>query len=526
MGFWSFYFFAKLIMFAAGFIGFHVLENLCFALFVALPFTARWLRVCKQIIALPVGVALLYHDSWLPPWQRIFAQQDDLSGFSVPYLIELSGRFINPQLVLALGMALLLYWLLSRKLRMSSFAFLSILIAPWIGVWSGVVVPTAPLPDLRTDASGDGLSASGDVFSSTPAALTARLEAFYQLEQQRRVRFPPIPEETQPFDVLLLQVCSLSWDDLNLVGLRDHPFLSRFDIRFDRFNAAASYSGPAAIRLLRANCGQASHEGLYRPVDDACKIVLQFEEAGFAPNWVMNHDGVFADMLGDIRVRGGMPAALASQDGLQPVLKAFDGTDYYGDYATLSRWWTQRLESDAERVLLYYNTGTLHDGNRFVGGGRLGTQESYRRRAQMLFDDLNRFLDDLERSGRRAVVVMVPEHGANMRGDRMQISGLREIPSPAIAMIPVGVTLVGREERPLSQEVTTPTSYLALSTLLGRFLGSSPFAQGSTNLDDYVRDLPETPFVAENEGVIIMHAADRYWMRTADGRWSEYLASR
>ena len=37
--------------------------------------------------------------------------------------------------------------------------------------------------------------------------------------------------------------------------------LSRFDFVFKNFNSAASYSGPAAIRVLRADCGQPTHKG-------------------------------------------------------------------------------------------------------------------------------------------------------------------------------------------------------------------------------------------------------------------------
>ena len=46
-------------------------------------------------------------------------------------------------------------------------------------------------------------------------------------------------------------------------------------------------------------------------------------------------------------------------------------------------------------------------------------------------------MGELEASGRRAVVVLVPEHGAALRGDSAQIAGLREIPTPAITLVPV-----------------------------------------------------------------------------------------
>ncbi len=44
------------------------------------------------------------------------------------------------------------------------------------------------------------------------------------------------------------------------------------DIMFDSFNSATAYSGPAAIRLLRASCGQLSHHDLYQPVNQQCYL--------------------------------------------------------------------------------------------------------------------------------------------------------------------------------------------------------------------------------------------------------------
>ncbi len=60
----------------------------------------------------------------------------------------------------------------------------------------------------------------------------------------------------------------------------------------------------------------------------------------------------------------------------------------------------------------------------------------YKARAQKFFDELNAFFNELEKSGRKVMVVVVPEHGGALKGDRMQVSGLRDIPSPSITNIP------------------------------------------------------------------------------------------
>ena len=57
-----------------------------------------------------------------------------------------------------------------------------------------------------------------------------------------------------------------------------------------------------------------------------------------------------------------------------------------------------------------------------------GTKQNRRLkvRAQKLFDDLDNFFTELEKSGRKVMVVVVPEHGG-AEGDKMQVSGLRDI---------------------------------------------------------------------------------------------------
>ena len=68
------------------------------------------------------------------------------------------------------------------------------------------------------------------------------------------------------------------------------------------------------------------------------------------------------------------------------------------------------------------------------------------------------------------MVVMVPEHGASLAGDKMQIAGMRDIPSPAILDIPVGVKFIGPKVKANSAQkvIYDPSSYLAISELIAR----------------------------------------------------------
>ena len=525
MGLWSYYFFAKLFLYFGQFIDLHVWPNLAFAAFLILPLRARWLRVLRQVAAVPLGIALLYHDTWLPPPDRILAQGSQLQQFSFGYLLELLSRFINPGAVIALLAMLLLYQLLSRKLRMATFAILGIALAPVIQHLAneGPAAENTVAAGQTVATTAAAPAAQAEV-SLTPDTLNAEIASFYLQEAPRRVAFPHVDEHGGAYDVIYLHICSLAWDDLAAADQRSNPFLSRFDVILSNFNSAASYSGPAAIRLLRSNCGQPKHADLYSPAAPECYLYNQLQQAGFEPEAAMNHDGHFGDFLKDVRDHGGYPAALFDNRQAPVGMHAFDDSPIYDDGAVLTQWWQHRLTEAAPRVALYYNTISLHDGNHIVGGRSVSAKESYHQRVETLFAGFQKLFDAIQASGRKAVVIMVPEHGANLRGDRMQISGLREIPTPAITLIPVGIKLIGLSApaKDTPQTITAPSSFLAMNQILANLMADSPYAHPQFSLADYLKDLPQTRYEAENEGTIMLRQGPHYMMRSPDGSWSEY----
>ncbi|HKE92856.1 MAG TPA: cellulose biosynthesis protein BcsG [Povalibacter sp.] len=528
MGWWSLYFFVKFLLYAGGFIGFHPWWNLLFAVFTALPAPNRRLSVAKQVVAIPAGIVLLYYDSWLPSLDRVRSQGAAvLSEFSSQYLLELAGRFINWDLLGQIAVMFVLYVFLRRVLRLSTFVFVGVLLI--------IALPTVRIDEETsgTVARASGPAAAGrqeiDPRNMRAEALDAQLQRFYDNERDRLVRFPLASGE--PFDIIVLHQCSISWDDLRQVyttgyaGTDSDParyrFVRRMNVLFTRFNSAASYSGPAALRLLRGNCGQIPHATLYEPAPAECRVFDNLQKAGFEPHWLMNHNGFFGDFLGDIRNRGGFPAPLELFTNVPVTHRSFDGKPIYDDYGTLSAWWNKRLANPAPRVALFYNTVTLHDGNRRADGKQ---QLPYAERLRSLTDALNRFVDEIQASGRRVIVVGIPEHGAAVRGDRRQIAGLREIPTPAITLVPSMLMLVNANLPAdyRQQRIDIPISYLGVNELLSRFIDDNPFDKPSVQFSSYIQNLPSTDFVAENEGGLIMQLGRYYMLRTPDGEWSPW----
>jgi len=526
MGLWSFYFFGKLFLFVGGYIDFHILLNFAFAIFLIIPLKRPLLRIARQVVAIPAGLALLYHDSWLPPLQRVMSQAGNLQQFDSAYLIELMGRFVNPRVVTLLLVLLILNMLLSRKLRMSTFAIAAILLVPPITTF----VIALKQPSIVTQTADAASPLAGTMMlgaNEKPASgdeLNSILANFYRTEAARKVSFkPPAADSKAPFDIVMLHICSLAWDDMAYVNLNNHPVMNRFDLVFDNFSSGSSYSGPAAIRVLRSPCGHEKHEDLYSKKDPGCYLFNQFQQAGFTPEFLMGHDGHFGNFLDDIHKGGGLDVPLLPINQVAVAMNAFDGSPVYDDYAELSHWWQQRLTKPDARVALYYNTMSLHDGNKLLSKPSLNAVDSYRARLEKLFNDVDKFMQELSSSGRRVVVVFIPEHGAALRGDKLQISGLREIPSPAISSIPVGVKLIGMPQTTSSPLIINqPSSYLAVAQLLASLAANNPFEATNFNLQDYTRDLPQTNFVSENEGTVVMRQAGRYMMRNPDMSWTEY----
>ena len=521
LGWWNAYFLAKLALFWQGVIGLHAIENLAFAAALLVPLRHRGLRWARTLVAVPFGLVLLYYDSFLPPLSRLFAQASQVSSFSLGYLAELAQRFVSWPALAALAAALAGYALITRRLRVG------VLVVATLAVLCVMQRPSVPALSAEPAKAPVGVAMAAQAATSPePSDLGAVLRERHASEAARQVSFPAAPAGSVPFDIVFLHVCSMSWDDLRATGLDRHPLLERLDIVLTRFNSAASYSGPAVIRMLRAPCGQIPHAALYsKPDQNGCYLLPALKQAGFEPRLVLNHDGHFDDFLGVVRAQGNQGLKVEPLDGLPVAQRSFDDSPIYDDLAVLRRHAQTLASAGPPRVATYFNTISLHDGNRLVGANAgLNSLASYKLRLNKLLDDLDAYLTELERGGRRAVVVLLPEHGAAFRGDRMQIAGMREVPTPAITQVPVGIKVLGAGARRngAAVRVDSPTSYLAVSSLIARLLERSPYGSSGFAPADYVSELPGTPFIAENSGTVMLGKDEKYFLRFGNEGWSEY----
>ncbi|MCR1006260.1 MULTISPECIES: cellulose biosynthesis protein BcsG [Stenotrophomonas] len=520
---WNLYFLSKVVLAWMGALDLKILPNLLFLGALLVPLRWRWARIARTVAAVPVGVALYYQDTWWPPFRRLLVQPGVLD-FSADYWLELAQRFINWQMVAVLAMLVLAYVLLKPWLRITTLSVLGML---------GLAVMAIPMPAGWNWGQGTATAATTSVAGTSggglpPAnneTLNAWLAGFYQQQASLKTSFPA-PGSGAPFDVIILNICSLAWSDLDEVGLRQNNLLDHMDVVFDDFNSATAYSGPAAIRLLRASCGQTSHTGLFDPVPAECQLFSNLQRLGFQSELAMNHDGHFDDFIGELHQYGGLQAQPMDISAFPKALVAFDKSPLRRDGDVLMAWWKQRLAGSSQQVALFYNTISLHDGNRIVGADGRSNAADYKARAEMVLGDMAGFVDAVEKSGRRAMIVVVPEHGAALHGDRMQIPGMREIPSPSITHVPVGVKLIGMGAPAAGgpRHVPEPSSYLAVSELVSRVYALNAQSPPSErNWDSLLKGLPQTPSVSENEGAKVIEYAGKPWLQLQGSQaWSPY----
>jgi cellulose synthase operon protein YhjU len=522
LGLWNVYFLFKLGLFYFSYIEIHVLENIAFIAFLAFPVGRGLGYQVKHAMGFVIALLLLHHDSYLPPLSLLMGNNDLLMSFSPAYLLELVLRVVSLEAAALILVTLVTYLYFNQWIRFTGVNILALFAVSIIGTSAQQsTTPIATQPN-RIVKQTPVLPANNTLMPATDPA--SALANFYSEQQSLVTEFPE--QFIGPdFDVVILNICSLGWDDLNHIGMENHPLLNQFDVIFENFNSATSYSGPAATRLLNSSCGQRPHDGLYGNKPEECNLFAQLEQLGFQTDLAMNHNGFFDSFLQLINTEGGLSAPLQSLEGINVIQRSFDGSPIYSDRQVLNKWLDNRARSSQARHALYFNSISLHDGNIIAGqANRFNTIDNYKARAQALMNDIDGFFEALSDTNKNYLVIMVPEHGAALKGDQMQFSGLREIPTPSIVNVPVGIKFISPNKREVVRPVknSEPLSYFAISEFIARTIEDNPFNNANINIRSLLSNLPTSAMVAENENSKMILYSDQPYIQLDNGMWTKY----
>ena len=124
LGLWNVFFIGEFALAYTGYLRLDLLLNAVFFLFVLVPITGRVTNALRQLVAIGLGIALVWSESWLPGPQSIIANTSGIAGFSVNYVVQLVWDFINPQMI-GWGVVIVLgYYLLRDFVRITTITAL------------------------------------------------------------------------------------------------------------------------------------------------------------------------------------------------------------------------------------------------------------------------------------------------------------------------------------------------------------------------------------------------------------------
>lgn len=536
-GWFNVYFLAKFALAYFGYLNLEPAYNALLFAAVVLPIGTRALDLLRNLAGALAAVALLWHESWLPGPEAIRANAHNLADFSASFLIDFVVNAVNPVIVAWFAAGIVAWLFLRRWIRFSTLTVIGLIVTafPQLVTWALPEDPKAPEAAVAVAAEKAAVpeneTAAGPLQPPQPANGTGDdidrwLTAFLTEEENRVVSLPadPVAESVSgAFDIALVNICSLSRDDLAATGLEDHDVWSKFDVRFTGFSSATSYSGPATLRLLTAACGQPSHSALYDQRRPQCELLNRFAAAGWKNRLYLDHNGRFDNYLSSLRELAGLTPALNDLSKLRARYEAFDGSPVYDDGDVFNQWFSDLSEKPASRTVSFFNLVALHDGNRAPGTSK---PLDYAPLAKTLLDELERIMDRIEKSGRPVLFIVVPEHGAAVRGDKIQMARLREIPSPKITNVPVFSKFFGLKLDGAPRTVEEPTSYLAIAELMARTAVSGVYRTHgedvSAEVNAILKDLPQTWPVSQNANASVVRFAGAHWVRLNTGKWVKY----
>lgn len=517
---WNVYYFIVLYLSLTGAIHPSASLNFLLLLFIVLPVGGRFSRnemfmPGKTMVGVLLALLILWHDSWLPSLVDAGGLIQQYGMPSMGYLLSFFRGAVGMSVLVSFAVVLLVSCFLASYKRLSiAVMAVVITVSPVLKGFDGSSLPGQPVGADEAEAA-----------EKDPAQF---LESFYAKESERMIVFKQPGAGDPPFDVVVLHLCSMGWDDLREVGVtQDAPIFKEFDYLFTNFNSATGYSGPAVIRLLQSNGGQRSHGEIYSNATPKEYFLFQsLASLGYERYIAMDHDGKYGNYNGALKKSGLNGAKLITHDHLSSSAVFFDGkTQLFNDFSMFKRWFDVRNSSKADRAALYFNSVLMHAGSHWVGekkwSGR-DSREQYKEVSSVALKDVKKMIELLKSTKRNTVLVLVAEHGRALTGSSFQLPDMRDIPLPKITKVPMAVKLIGpgfAAAKVNQTVISKPTSYFALSWLLSKFAERSPFGATAATPQELAAKIPKTEFVAENDNGKIVEIGGVYHYLGKTNKW-------
>ena len=206
---WNAIYLFKIAIYALGFIDFDTPLNLLVFLLLCLQIRQKQVNLIYRIFISVIALMLFYHDSYLPSVEQMLAQKDNLTNFSLTYIIEFIEGFVNVKMVIALIVLAIFIKYINRYLRMMTVALLCIISTFFVN-FDNVkkVLVNDDVIAVNTNSFSENketLIAQRGGFTKTN--LDRYLNEFYETEQKRKLQYSlHLKEDFMPFNVVIINV--------------------------------------------------------------------------------------------------------------------------------------------------------------------------------------------------------------------------------------------------------------------------------------------------------------------------------
>lgn len=528
------YFLFKFGLYFMNLSGFDFALNLVLFLLCLFSIRVKPLNKIYKTILIIFGLVLIYHDSYLPMLSpQVVYDEKGIAG-----VFELLSTFVSDYFDFSyLGIFVLLFiavFFINDFLKVTTIVVICFITVACLNI-SALSVAKESKSQSVENVVADSADIPPQIGTADSQGVENYLQTFLELERQRIVTMPStLPENFTPFDIVIVNICSMATDDIEASNLLKHPLFRTFDFSFDTFNSVSSYSTPSSLRLLRSNCGQMTEAQMYKERRSECELITSVEQLGYQSEVYFDHNGKYGDYLKTLHDLGGLNENIHDLSKLAVKYNAFDGSAIRSDSDLFKAYVNNIARNGNVNNITFMNLLSLHDGNRLAGEKK---SQSYAPRLKLLLDNLEDFIKDIRDSNRNTLFIMVPEHGAAIRGDKMQIAKLREIPTDKITRIPVGVSFLGAQRNAVgggtakahkTQRIKGFYSYLAISEIVKRSIEDNVFAKNEEDsktdkIADVFYDLPQTAFIAESTNAYYMNFQHQDFYKLKGEHWEKYI---
>lgn len=507
----------KIGLYLLGFIDLSTLLNLCVFTLTLVHLKWGFANKCFRTAVFLAVFSLFYKDSYLPSIEQILNQKSNLKDFSLDYIIEFVREFINVWMLIALPIAVVAVKLSKIYIRTASLVYILIVSVNFINpdilkqLSDSDEIIVAKSGDFieKKDISNDGIDMQRGNFTQTN--LNSYFDFFFQNEKKRKLVIKaPQNEDYQGFNIVFLDVDSLSNEDLTHSMADAHPAMRRFDIYLTNFYTATTNEKEHSLRLLNSLCGQKTREELLNGTpNDTCLLFKQLSFIGYTPQYLFSDEDEAKEYVPFLNSHSFL--------GIKDINYAI-GPDFMSvsdkDLSIFKKY-IYDLQRNPAQTVTYI---------KYSGLNRTENITNYNIKLMKFMAELDTFMDDLEKSPRMTLLVMLPSHGSAFRSDKTQLSGNLSIPSMRLCLGSAMIKLIAHKSRLVPVNTQDNLSYMALAHLIKRIIDKQSFNEDNIiSVEALTEDLQRSAALGENRDASYMIFRNRQFYKKNGSIWNEYI---